>query len=522
MRTLLLAGLGPYTANMKTMEGTLLGPDGVSRSRDDFIALLGRPIDPASFHWGATGRPLLRPIRGAMPHLSTEAVRAIMDTTDVEYEIFDLEHIWRDDAEAPAGPFDVVGLSTTFICDTGTIGWVMKWIRKRYADATLIVGGQYSNLKYKELLDAYPSIDYIVRGDAETVLPRLLDALARDEPVDAIPNLAARNAAGQVSATPIEYIDIEAHPSPRFVGRHDIVPYESMRGCPFTCKFCSFPFASPQWRFKSAEKICSDWSTYSRENGAQRILARDSTFTIPPARFRRLLEMLPDVGVAWDAYSRANAIDSEDAVFALEAAHCVGLFIGYESMSDAVLEHMDKKVTAAQNRRAVAHLAGSTIDVHGSFMVGYPGETVADFEITRQYLVEDYRGRFGLHFFTMQDETMPVWRDAAVHQLKVINGITWTHAGMDSDRALALRQETLTDVRWDSEQALLQLWQSDYQRPFVPEADVATNQRIEKLLERLAFTPRDFGAGATASRTCHALMDELTSLGVVEHIPAAA
>jgi hypothetical protein len=516
MRMLLLAGMGPYTVNMKMMDGTILAPKGATQARDQFTALLGRPLDPSRFRWGAAGPPLLRPSRGVMPHLSTEAVRSILDTTEVEYEIVDLSDVWRGIETVPAGPFDVVGLSTTFICDAGTFRRIIDWIGERYPEATLVVGGQYSNLKYGELLDAYPSIDYVVRGDAEEALPRLLDAMARRESTDSIPNLAGRGPSGTVTTTPIAYIDIEAHPSPSFEGQHTYVPYESMRGCPFTCRFCSFPFASPEWRFKSAEKICADWAGYARENGVQRILARDSTFTVPPTRFRRLLEMLPDVGVRWDAYSRANVITSPEIVSALERAHCIGLFIGYESMSDPVLKYMDKKVNASQNRRAAESLAASTIDVHGSFMVGYPGETLADFEQTQQFLLEDYGGRFGLHVFSMQDETMPVWGDAARHQLEVTNGVTWKHVGMDSARAASLRDETLRAVRWNSDRALLQQWQSDYQRPLVPEADVTTNQRIEKLIERLAFAPKDLGDGATASTKCHALIEELGALGVVE------
>jgi hypothetical protein len=516
MRVLLLSGLGPYALNMKTMDGTLLGPDGARGLHHAYVSLIGRPLDPAAFRIAGSSQPLLRPARGAMPHLTTETVRSILEASAVDYELLELADLWNEARPVPAGPFDVVGLSTTFICDVLTLRRTIKLIRRHWPEATLVLGGQFSNLKFESLLTDYSAIDYVVRGDAELALPRLLQALQRGESLATVPNLASRDAAGGVVTTPVQYIDIEAHPSPAFNGHHAVIPYESMRGCPFTCKFCSFPFASPQWRFKSAEKICGDWARYARDNSASRIWARDSTFTIPPPRFRALLERLPDVGVEWDAYTRANVIDSADVVSRLEASRCVSLFIGYEAMSDAVLKHMDKKVNAAQNRRAQQYLAGTSIDVHGSFMVGYPGETVDDFQVTAQFLIEEYRGRFGLHFFTMQDETMPVWQDAERHQLEVTNAISWKHAGMDSETALALRATTLTKVRWGSEAALMQLWQTDYQRPFLPDASVTVNQRVEKLLERLAFVPKDLGTGAQAAETCRALLDELTSLGVIE------
>ncbi|MET7765812.1 radical SAM protein [Streptomyces sp. NPDC005393] len=134
-----------------------------------------------------------------------------------------------------------------------------------------------------------------------------------------------------IRINPTEYVDIEDFPSPTVPGNAPTVPDESMRGCPFDCKFCSFPAASPKWRYKSAEKIRDDWIAYAERNGCDVISAMDSTFTIPPTRLRRLLEILPDSGVPrWEGFSRANTINSVQLVAGLEASHCFQLHIGFE------------------------------------------------------------------------------------------------------------------------------------------------------------------------------------------------
>lgn len=445
MRVLLMAGLGPEFMHPHGFDDTLLNDTIRPEVADAYTRMAGRSIDLSRFRIGAPdGQRLLRPGVGrTLPHLPTAAVRTVLDAMAIDYEVFDLVNLWRDTGVEPRGHFDVVAVSTTFMWDRASLAKVVRWIAERYPDATLVLGGQYSNLKFADILTNHPEVDVIVRGDGD-----MAD----------IPNLAVRRPDGSVATTDIRYVDLDAQDSPTFSGQHDLVPYESMRGCPFTCKFCSFPFASPTWRYKSADKIIRDWSRYAAENGATAIRSMDSTFTVPPPRFRELMERLPALGMPWEAYTRANVLASKEIVEQMEASHCRYLFIGFESMSDVVLKAMNKAVSAAQNARAVEALRGSSIDVRGSFLVGYPGETPEDYERTHQFIVEQYHGRFNVHFFIMQDETMPVWQDAERYNLTVTTPWKWRHSGMTSNTAMQLRERTINDVRWKNDDALFDVW----------------------------------------------------------------
>ena len=57
---------------------------------------------------------------------------------------------------------------------------------------------------------------------------------------------------------------------------------------------------------------------------------------------------------------------------------------------------MNKRVSSAQNERAHTLLEGSGVDLRTSFMVGYPGETPEDYELTHRFIVDRVRGRFGI------------------------------------------------------------------------------------------------------------------------------
>lgn len=517
MRFLLISGLGPFRSHAEHLDGTLLARDFAQNTdlRETYARLLGRPFDLRQLHYdsGSGVQPLLRQRRHKEPCLATMTLRAILDGCDVEYDAMDIEDLWYDGVEPPHAEYDVVGLSTTFLCRGKHVRQVLQWIRDRFPSAVLVVGGQFSNLKYAAILRDHPGVDYIIRGDAEAALPMLLRALDGRADLDSVPNLVARGPDDSPRLNRFEYIDIEAHPSPAFQGEQFTVPYESMRGCPFTCKYCSFPAASPKWRFKSAEKIVNDWKRYADQNHARLIAALDSTFTIPPARLRRLFELLPGADIRWYAYARANNISTRETVERLEASSCQGLAIGFESMNDDTLRFMDKKVTAAENRRAFELLDDSRILVNGSFMIGYPGETPEAYEDTHRFLVDELRGRFSLSVFSVVDETMPVWAEGARFQLEETES-GWKHCGMDQAAAVRLLARTVQAVRWHSEEAVMITWQVDFATPIAAGLGPKKNRRIEKLVERLNFLVRDWGTGDEAARRGRAIVDELASLGV--------
>lgn len=526
MKILVLAGLGPTMKHTNTLAGTFFD----EASGTPLHTGLGRVVDPTAFVYSGAQRtyPVLRPQRGAVPVLTAVTLGAILEGCGREYESFRLEDVWMEACEPALGTADVVALSTTYICNWMTLRRAIVWIRARYPRAHLILGGQYTNMKHLQVMREMATVDFIVRGDGEVAFPMLLDALEGNADLGKVPNLVRRGATRQsVLYNDFEYIDLERYPSPRFSGLMTTVPYESMRGCPFSCKFCSYPFASPQWRYKSADKICRDWEDYAAQNSATFIKSMDSTFTVPNDRFRELLEKLPAVGVAWKSYSRANVIQSAEIVSALEAAHCRSLSIGFESMSEASLKRMNKQVRVEHNERANDLLARSEVELRGTFIIGYPGETAEEAAMTARFLREQFVGHFLVSVFSLIDETMPVWQDAARFQLRVVDTqdpeSEWEHAGLDSKTANTIRDEIIREVRWKNDRCVGGTpWSMYYQSPFVSELSLRENRRVEKLIDRLAFAPIDHAAEPDRVRAVSAeLLDELALLGVRLAAPSA-
>lgn len=518
-RVLLVSGLGPLIKSDNYLEGTLFAPDAQARSFYDEVAP-GFDLDGLMYRDGSQYQPLLLPRATEVPHLTTFTLRAILNAAGIDHDHLDTRQIWMEEYPSDLNAtYDVIMLSTTFIYEWRSLTRAVNFLSEHYPAATLVLGGQFTNLKFAQATATFQAIDYIIRGDGEQSIPLLLEFLlhGRGDPAT-MPNLVTRTDAGRLAMNPTAYVDIEAWPSPGFSARHEVVPYESMRGCPFDCAFCSYPSASPKWRFKSATKIRDDWARYAEECGTNFIKAMDSTFTVPPTRMRELFDLLPSLGVEWEGYSRANTLKDAEYLERLVESHCRSLSIGFESMSDATLKRMSKRVTVAQNLRALELIADSPMEHRGSFIAGFPGETEDDFALTREYLASDYHGRFVMSVFSMQDETMPVWQRAAEFGLEVddVNDPDsgWRHDGMTSNRAWQLHHEALDKIRRSNEKAVLVLWQSRYEIPIMLHRSDADRMRLEKVIERIGWLVKDQPDRRAARVAMDGLSGELRDLDV--------
>ncbi|MEK6374407.1 MAG: radical SAM protein [Acidobacteriota bacterium] len=517
MNVLLLSGLGPAFRNQTRVQHTFL-----ELGRTQYTRVFPRGISAGDFvyHRGRRRLRVLRPKRTQPPLLCTATLSGILGREGFDCETFPLEHVWSGEREPSGERVNVVALSTTFICSMGTLARALRWIEQRFTGVPVVLGGQFSNLKAAEILRRFDSVNFVVRGDGEVAFPALLRAIESGSSTDGVPNVVTRvRGTGEVRSGPLVNIDLDRYPRPPFQGEVLEVPYESMRGCPFSCKFCSYPAASPQWRWKAARTIVADWQAYAVDNHAERICAMDSTFTVPPRRFRELLDTLRSSEMAWTAYARADDVETEEEVQRLVQAKCAGLSIGFESMSDRTLTRMNKRTEAHHNRTAARLLGEAELDLRASFIIGYPGEDAQDYEQTHRYLVEDFRGRFLLNTFSLVDETLPVWQEADLYQLRILDpenpNHSWTHVGMDAPAADALYERTLRAARWDSEHAVLNLWQPQYEEPLIHDRGVAENRRLEKLLERLAFAEADWSDDPSeADSRTRATLASLEALGV--------
>ena len=112
----------------------------------------------------------------------------------------------------------------------------------------------------------------------------------------------------------------------------------------------------------------------------------DDTFTADPARARRLAEMFAPLGVCWSTNSRANV--DRDVLTAMKDGGLRLFVVGYESGNEQILRNIRKGVPLERARRFTRDCHDLGILIHGTFILGLPGETRQTIEETIRFARE--------------------------------------------------------------------------------------------------------------------------------------
>jgi anaerobic magnesium-protoporphyrin IX monomethyl ester cyclase len=229
----------------------------------------------------------------------------------------------------------------------------------------------------------------------------------------------------------------------RYHGRKfPMIFYESVRGCPYRCSFCNYPylFDDSRFRTKSAQRIAQDWTEYA-DAGVQIITCLDSLFTVPPRRLDELCALLieRDLGIRWICYARADDLQDPARVARMRRAGCVQVQIGLESGDEGQLQRMAKQCTVEQGLRAVAVCREQGIVTLCTFIVGFPGETRQTLMATRDFVLRAQPDFYYLAPFTTRVLGVPILSESSRerYQIETSQGITssapyWRHATLSA------------------------------------------------------------------------------------------
>jgi len=152
------------------------------------------------------------------------------------------------------------------------------------------------------------------------------------------------------------------------------------RGCPYTCEFCSVThFFNNTYRHRPVAHVIQEIRTM---NG-QLILFGDDNIVADRNFAKELFKDLIPENIKW--MSQANLSIAEDAELLSLAVKsgCIGLFIGFESLSDKNLTEAGKGFyQVARYEELSSKLNENGIAIAGGFMFGFDQDDKSVFEKT--------------------------------------------------------------------------------------------------------------------------------------------
>ncbi len=224
-------------------------------------------------------------------------------------------------------------------------------------------------------------IDHLVIGEGEILFFKLL---AREFPPSKRV-LTLKDINGQL-------LDLSTVDIPDFTD-FDIgaYPYSSgyaSRSCPYQCGFCSETVLWGKYRKKDVTQTVREFERLFQRDGTQLFSLSDSLLN--PVITELAREFIKSrYAIYWDACLRAGAQSCQpENVHLWRRGGFYKAWLGLESGSQRVLNLMNKQLTLAQARETVTNLANAGIKTATLWLIGYPGETEADFQQTLDLLEE--------------------------------------------------------------------------------------------------------------------------------------
>jgi len=257
-------------------------------------------------------------------------------------------------------------------------------------DIFTILGGRHATEDPEGWLTSCPNVDAVVRGDGEEVI----EDLCKGMPLENIAGLSFRNGKGikHNPARRLGAIKDQLFPDRRLrrytyeVEVQNISTgvefdmFSASRGCPFKCTFCSFNFnpwgEKRNWSGRSPESIVEELAQIK----APLVGFTDDIFTHDMDRVERICELILERGIRkkYIINARLEIARRPDVISKMELAGFAMLLIGIESAQDKTLHSMRKGFNTAKIRKYFDVLRGRSLLLHGYFIVGNVGESVAE------------------------------------------------------------------------------------------------------------------------------------------------
>src|SRR6202453_4540435 len=176
-----------------------------------------------------------------------------------------------------------------------------------------------------------------------------------------------------------------------FIGylKHPYVSIYTGRGCRSKCPFCLWPqtVGGHRYRTRSVENVLEEVK-WIRDNmpEVKEIMFDDDTFTDLGPRVEEIARGLGRLGVTWSCNAKANVPYATLKVMKENGLRL--LLVGYESGDDQILINIKKGLLTKTARRFSDDCRKLGIKVHGTFILGLPGETRETIEKTIEYAKE--------------------------------------------------------------------------------------------------------------------------------------
>jgi radical SAM superfamily enzyme YgiQ (UPF0313 family) len=268
--------------------------------------------------------------------------------------------------------------------------WFLKTYRSKIKGIIVVGGAGVSVNNFgKELYDQ-SLIDFFVINEGErawkSILAGTLPHLGVNSSGDSLPDFSDVPVPDYSGYMLNEYLNSQAMGT--------TVGVEGSRGCVRNCTFCDIKSFWKKYKFKDGVRLANELIELTQRYEVEHFFFNDSLVNGSDRAFRDFIATLSkynlnnDKKIKWSGYyiiKGGNIYDDDDWIN-LKNSGVQSLYIGIESGSERVRDHMKKKFSDADIDAVMEKIQFYGIKCTWLLIVGYPTETEEDFNLTLDLL----------------------------------------------------------------------------------------------------------------------------------------
>lgn len=290
---------------------------------------------------------------------------------------------------------------------------LIKFIKaeKNLSGTKIVLGGPEVRYNADNLLDS--GADYLVAGEGEETFFELIQYLdgSSSAKLDSISGIAYMDEDGKkrfnnerhllknINSLPLPDRDSIAISEYQDAWKkhhgNDAISISTMRGCPYTCRWCSRAVYGLSYRRRSPKLVVNEIELIKSKYNPDTLWFVDDVFTISHKWFAEFNSELKrrNIKMNYECITRADRMNKE-IISLLKESGCYRVWIGAESGSQKIIDAMDRRVKVEQVREMIRLSKKQGIEAGTFIMLGYPGETEKDIEDTIKHLKDSNPDHF--------------------------------------------------------------------------------------------------------------------------------
>jgi anaerobic magnesium-protoporphyrin IX monomethyl ester cyclase len=298
----------------------------------------------------------------------------------------------------------VVGVYTNLMTKLNVLR-IISFVKleNKLSQTKIILGGPEVRNHAKEFLSH--GADFIVIGEGEETMLQLVRKLEtkNHSAFSEINGIAWKNEQQEIIFNPeqalLKSIDLLPFPNRKKIALQlyfdawktahgsSTISLSTMRGCPYTCKWCSRAVYGGTYRRRSPGLVVDEIIELQKNYSFDNIWFVDDVFTISHKWLSEFANEIKkrDVKVNYEIITRADRMN-EEVIDLLVQSGCFRVWIGAESGSQDVIDAMDRRVDVNQVREMIKAARRKGLEAGTFIMLGYPGETQKDIRETIRHL----------------------------------------------------------------------------------------------------------------------------------------